>query len=46
MKKRITRLEFRFATPSVVLENQLKIYKKLLAADPVKAEKFKEKFLK
>ena len=46
MKKRTTRLEFRFVTPTVVKENQKKLYKKLLATDPVKAEKFKETFLK
>jgi hypothetical protein len=45
MKKRISRLEFRFITPSIVRENNVKIYKRLKSTDPKKAEKFKEKFL-
>ena len=45
MKKRTTRLEFRFLTPSIVRENNVKIYKRLKATNPEKAEKFKEKYL-
>ena len=45
MKKRISRLEFRFLTPSIVRENNVKIYKRLLSTDPVKAQKFKETYL-